>query len=95
MTKEVFLAEIWEYIKNQIEFMENKPKVWIGVMIFKDGKILLGERKGSHREVELKEPDKCRGWSWYDIEDLPEPLFYMVKLAVESYKTNQIYFERE
>ncbi len=139
--------------------MENKPKVGVGVMIFKDGKILLGERKGSHGEgeyafpgghleymekiedcakrevfeetgikienikfqfaanvlkykpkhylhinmaadykegeVELKEPDKCRGWGWYDIEDLPEPLFYMVKLALESYKTNQIYFERE
>jgi len=27
---------------------ENIPKVGVGVMIFKDGKILLGKRKGSH-----------------------------------------------
>ncbi len=32
--------------------MENaqKPKVGVGVMIFKDGKVLLGKRKGSHGE---------------------------------------------
>ncbi len=27
---------------------ENRPKVGIGVMIFKDGKVLFGKRKGSH-----------------------------------------------
>jgi len=28
--------------------MENRPKVGIGVLIKKDGKVLLGKRKGSH-----------------------------------------------
>lgn len=28
--------------------MENRPKVGVGVIIFKDGKILLGKRKNSH-----------------------------------------------
>ncbi len=28
--------------------MENYPKIGIGAMIFKEGKILLGKRKGSH-----------------------------------------------
>lgn len=27
---------------------ENKPKVGVGVMIFKDGKVLMATRKGSH-----------------------------------------------
>jgi 8-oxo-dGTP diphosphatase len=27
---------------------ENKPKVGVGIMILKDGKVLLGKRKGSH-----------------------------------------------
>lgn len=31
---------------------QNTPTVGIGVMIFKDGKILLGKRKGSHGEGE-------------------------------------------
>ncbi len=37
--------------------MENqKPKVGIGVMIFKDGKVLLGKRKGSHGDGEYSFP---------------------------------------
>ncbi len=32
------------------------PQVGIGVMIFKDGKILLGKRKGSHGEGEFAFP---------------------------------------
>ena len=27
---------------------ENRPKVGLGVMVMKDGKVLLGKRKGSH-----------------------------------------------
>lgn len=23
----------------------------------------------------LKEPDRCEGWAWYDLEQLPKPLF--------------------
>ena len=30
--------------------MENKPKVGVGVMILKEGKVLLTKRKGSHGE---------------------------------------------
>lgn len=136
--------------------MENsKPKVGIGVMIFKDGKVLLGKRKNAHGEGEyaspgghleymesfeecakreameesgleivnvrfqylanvrkyapkhyvhiglladwktgepkVLEPDKCVGWEWYDLEDLPEPLFEMTKMAIENYKTGKIY----
>lgn len=36
--------------------MENKPKVGVGVMIFKDGKVLLGKRKGAHGEGEYAFP---------------------------------------
>lgn len=31
---------------------QQKPKVGIGVMILKNGKVLLGKRKGSHGEGE-------------------------------------------
>ena len=35
---------------------EQKPKVGIGVMIIKDGKVLLGKRKGSHGAGEYAWP---------------------------------------
>ena len=36
--------------------IENKPKVGVGVMIFKEGKILLGKRKNAHGEGEYAWP---------------------------------------
>lgn len=33
-----------------------RPKVGVGIMIFKEGKILLGKRKGSHGEGEYSFP---------------------------------------
>lgn len=35
---------------------EQRPKVGVGVMIFKDGKILLGKRKNAHGEGEYAWP---------------------------------------
>ena len=35
---------------------ENKPKVGMGIMILKDGKILLGKRKNSHGSGEYAFP---------------------------------------
>jgi len=138
---------------------DNFPKVGVGVMIFKDGKVLFGKRKGSHGEgeyafpgghldymetiedcakretfeetgieiqnirfqflanvhkykpkhylhigviadyksgeVQLKEPDKCENWNWYSLDNLSESLFWMTKLAIDSYKTKEIYFDKQ
>ena len=35
---------------------ENRPKVGLGVMVVKDGKVLLGKRKGSHGQGEYAWP---------------------------------------
>ena len=35
---------------------DNRPKVGIGVMIFKDGKVLLGKRKNAHGDGEWATP---------------------------------------
>lgn len=138
---------------------ENFPKVGIGVMIFKDGRVLLGKRRGSHGEgeyafpgghldymetiedcakretfeetgievkdikfqflanvrkykpkhyvhigviadyesgeVQVKEPEKSENWNWYSLDELPEPLFWMAKLAIDSYTTKEIYFDKQ
>jgi len=62
-------------IKNiRFQFVANvrkyKPKHYlhIGVIAnYKSGK------------VQRKEPEKCEGWNWYSLENLPSPLFKMTK----------------
>ncbi len=140
----------------EVDNQNQKPKVGIGVLIFKDGKVLLTQRHGSHgayeysfpgghleymesfedcarretREecgVEIKnirlqylanvtkyspkhyvhvgiiadwasgepktlEPNKATEWKWYDLNNLPDPLFHMCKLAFDSHKTGKIYY---
>ncbi|MDD5606498.1 MAG: NUDIX domain-containing protein [Candidatus Pacebacteria bacterium] len=139
--------------------MGNKPKVGIGVMIIKNGKVLLGKRKGSHgqgeyafpgghleykesfkdcaeREVDeecgikiknirfqflanvtkyepkhyvhiglladwqenepkVLEPEKSESWDWYEIDKIPQPIFEMCKMAIDSYKTGKNYYDNE
>lgn len=41
---------------NSTDFQTQYPKVGIGVMVIKDGKVLLGKRKGSHGEGEYAWP---------------------------------------
>lgn len=136
-----------------------KIKACVGVMIFKDEKILLGKRKGSHAqgeysftgghleyseslieaseretfeeagikiknlkflcvsnivrrenrqdiiigftadwesgEAKIMELEKCDGWDWYDLNNLPVPLFYPSKLMIDSYKTGKNFYDKE
>jgi 8-oxo-dGTP diphosphatase len=134
-----------------------RPKVGIGIMIFKDNKVLLGKRKNSHgdgayawpgghlehmesfedcakREVleetgmeiknirflrlmnlktyapkhyvdiglmadwksgepQILEPQKCEEWNWYNLDNLPQPLFDTIPSYIEAYKTGKNYFD--
>jgi 8-oxo-dGTP diphosphatase len=134
------------------------PRVGIGVMIVKEGRVLLGKRKGSHgagefalpgghleymesfeacarRETreecgidigeirfqfvanvtsyapkhyvhiglvadwqagtpKVLEPESSGPWAWYDLAHLPEPLFEMCRLAIDSYTTGRNYYDR-
>ncbi len=132
--------------------MENQTKIGIGVLILKDGKILMGKRKSSHgageysfpgghleylesfeecamRETleetgigiqniqfqflsnvthyapkhyvhigltaewksgvpQIMEPEKCESWDWYDVDNLPTPMFHMTEQAIKVFKNN-------
>jgi 8-oxo-dGTP diphosphatase len=136
---------------------QNQPKVGVGVMIVKNGSVLLGKRKGSHGEGEyafpgghleylesfehcarretleecgieiehirfqflanvktyaprhyvhvglladwksgtpkVLEPEASGSWEWYDLNNPPQPLFEMSRLAVDSYKTGRNYYD--
>ena len=41
---------------------------------------------------ELMEPQKCGGWQWFSIDDLPVPRFGAVDNLVIAYHTGQVYF---
>jgi 8-oxo-dGTP diphosphatase len=137
---------------------QDTPYVGVGVMIVKDGTVLLGQRRGSHgdgefafpgghleymesfehcakRETqeecgieignirfqflanvktyapkhyvhiglladwqsgtpEVLEPEASGPWAWYDVDHLPQPLFEMCRLAIESYKTGRDYYDQ-
>lgn len=132
-----------------------RPKVGIGVLLLKEGKVLLGKRKGSHGagewalpggyiefgesfenttrrelleetgltdigdlslasisnnqfegkhiiticmsaslrsgEPETMEPEKCEGWRWFTLDELPEPLFEPSRKCIESLRSGKIY----
>jgi 8-oxo-dGTP diphosphatase len=136
---------------------QDEPKVGIGVMILKEGKVLLAKRKGSHGEGEyafpgghleymesfescakretkeesgieianirfqflanvtkytpkhyvhigliadwqdgvptILEPESSESWEWYDLEKLPQPLFEMCKMAIESHRIGRNYYD--
>ncbi|MDM8526841.1 NUDIX domain-containing protein [Anaerolineales bacterium HSG24] len=133
---------------------KKQPQIGVGVMIMRDGKLLLGQRKsslgqstyawtGGHLEFgetleecakretfeetrlvvtslkflcmsnvisydkhyldvefvaevesgepQIMEPDKIVSWRWYELDDLPSPLFKAAELALQSYRTGQFY----
>lgn len=136
---------------------DQKPKVGVGVLIFQDGKVLMGKRRGGlgngeygslgghvelletledaiKREVmeesglrirnvkylctinmrkyapkhyvdvaftaevesgepKIMEPEKMESWGWYDLDNLPQPLFGVIPSYIEAYKTGKTFFE--
>ena len=38
-------------------------------------------------EPQLAEPGKCDGWDWYDLDDLPQPLFVVTRRMIESLRS--------
>jgi 8-oxo-dGTP diphosphatase len=41
----------------------------------------------------VMEPEKLESWQWYDLDNLPKPLFGCIENYIESYKTDRSYFE--
>lgn len=44
-------------------------------------------------EPQVMEPDKVESWGWYDIGNLPTPLFGVMPCYIEAYKTGKTFFE--
>jgi 8-oxo-dGTP diphosphatase len=39
-------------------------------------------------EPKLAEPEKCDGWEWYDLDNLPHPLFIVTQRMIESLRSD-------
>ncbi len=64
---------------------EYAPKHYINITLIADW--LAGE-------PQVLEPEKCHGWDWYDVNELP-PLPKIVARCIEAYKTGRNYFDSD
>lgn len=44
-------------------------------------------------EPKNMEPEKCEGWKWYDLDNLPTPFLEGCASCIEAYKTGKNYFD--
>jgi hypothetical protein len=44
-------------------------------------------------ELQNLEPDKCEGWDWYDLNNLPSPLYGTMPQYLEALQTGKNYFD--
>lgn len=160
----LWLPFLWGYgfvaIKRGLEILmqkNEKTKIGVGVLVFKDNKILLGKRRWRHGDGEYSFPgghleymqsfencakqetleeagikiknirflclantnlylprheiyigviaewesgetrsledERIVDWGWYDLNNLPKPLFKFCEISIEAYKTGKNYFD--
>lgn len=44
-------------------------------------------------EPEVREPEKCAGWGWYDLDHLPEPMTEVSRCIARALTSGQNFFE--
>lgn len=44
-------------------------------------------------EPKLLEPDRAASWNWYDMDDLPQPLFETCRQQIEAFQKGINYFD--
>ncbi len=45
-------------------------------------------------EAQVMEPDEIIKWDWFDLNNLPDPLYFPSKLMLENYKEKKFYIKR-
>ncbi len=73
--KLISVADEMRYIKS-----DNKHYLNIGVK---------AEYQGG--EPKVMEPDKCKGWKWFSLDNLPEKMLEGTELTIKNVKAGRIY----
>ena len=42
----------------------------------------------------LLEPNKCEGWNWYDLDNLPQPLFATTETYLDAIKNGKNFYDQ-
>ncbi len=71
----ISVADELQYIKT-----DNKHYLNIGIR---------AKYKGG--EPKVMEPNKCKEWKWFDLDDLPEKMLEGSKLTIKNLKSGKIY----
>jgi len=46
-------------------------------------------------EAQVMEPDEITEWRWFDLDDLPSPLYFPSERILENYELNRVYVKRD
>ncbi len=68
----------------RLENFKKNSKHYIDIALTADWK--FGDPK-------TMEPEKCEGWEWRDLDNLPQPLFPTLASYFEALKTGQNFFD--
>lgn len=44
-------------------------------------------------DAKIMEPDEITVWGWFDLDDLPSPLYFPSAKVLENYKQNKFYIQ--
>ena len=44
-------------------------------------------------EPKVLEPDKCEGWNWYSLDQLPKPLFKTTETYLDAYYSGKHFYD--
>jgi len=65
-------------------FTEQQPEHYVDISFVADWE---------SGEPQTTEPEKSTDWQWFDLDDLPSPLFPPVRIYLEAYKTGKSFFD--
>lgn len=67
-----------------LNMTEYAPKHYIDFMMIAE--LVSGE-------PQVCEPDKMSEWQWFDLDNLPSPIFRAIDSGLLAYKTGQVFFD--
>lgn len=73
-------------VADEVRYIDINDKHYLNVAVLVES--IQGEPK-------IVEPDKCEKWEWFDLENLPSPIFEGTQLTINNYKNKTIYFENK